>query len=232
MKKVIFALISFLFSTTIVSVAQEEAPQDSVKMPNDQIVINILSNTWLNAPSEITLMPVSIGAEVYAMTPLIGKNSALSLAIGFGVGVNNVHNNALPYDSIGITYFKQIAGGYEYIKNKFSSTYVDIPIEIRFRTKPNIKKRNFKVSLGGKFGYMITNYIKYSGDDFRTLTKKNVKFKEYNFSNVLPYRYGVFLRVGYGKVNGIINYTLSSFFEKNKGPDVIPVSVGLSFTIL
>ncbi len=232
MKKIIFTAISFMFSMSIVSVAQEEAVVDSVKMPNDQIVINILSNTWLNAPSEITLMPVSVGAEAYAMTPLIGRNSSFSLAIGFGVGINNIHNNSLPFDSIGITYFRQITGGYEYTKNKFSSTYVDIPIEIRFRTKPNIKKRNFKVSLGGKFGYMITNYIKYSGDDFRTLTKKSVKFKEYNFSNVLPYRYGVFLRVGYGKVNGIINYTLSSFFEKNKGPDVIPVSVGLSFTIL
>ncbi|MBI5538811.1 MAG: outer membrane beta-barrel protein [Bacteroidia bacterium] len=232
MKKIIFVLISLVFFVSLVSVAQDETPVDSLKMPNDQIVINILSNTWLNSPSDITLMPVSIGTEVYTMTPIIGKNSALSLAIGCGVGATNVHHNALPYDSLGVTYFRQIPGGYEYIKNKFTAAYIDIPIEVRFRTKPNIKKRNFKVALGGKFGYMISNYIKYSGDDFRVSSKKFVKFKEYNMSNTLPYRYGIFLRIGYGKINGIVNYTLSSLFEKNKGPDVIPVSFGLSFTIL
>jgi hypothetical protein len=232
MKKIIFATISLVFLTGLMSVAQEEAVPDTIKMPNDQIIVNILSNTWLNSPSEIKLMPVSVGAEVYMMSPIVGKNSSLSFAVGCGVGANNVHQNALPYDSLGVTYFKQIAGGYEYIKNKFTTAYIDVPIEIRFRTKPNIKKRNFKVSLGGKFGYMISNYIKYSGDDFRVSSKRNVKFKEYNLTNVLPYRYGVFLRVGYGKINGIINYTLSSLFEKNKGPDVIPLSFGFSFTIL
>ncbi|PIP55096.1 MAG: hypothetical protein COX07_01740 [Bacteroidetes bacterium CG23_combo_of_CG06-09_8_20_14_all_32_9] len=205
---------------------------DSLKMPNDQIVVNLLSNTWLNSPANMKLMPVSIGAEVYVMNPLIGKKSALSLAIGFGVGANNIHNNCLPYDSLEVTYFSQIPGNFEYEKNKITTAYVDIPVEIRFRTKPNIKNRNFKVALGGKFGYLISNYIKYRGEDFKTSSNKIVKFKEYNINNVLPFRYGAFLRVGYGKINFIVNYTLSSLFEKNKGPDVIPVSFGFSFTFL
>jgi len=213
---------------------------DTTKMPNDQIVVNVLSNTWLNAPDNMKLMPISIGAEIYAMTPVIGKKSSLSLAIGFGFGVNNIHNNSLPYNSIDntypynkdSTYFSPIPGGYNYTKNKITTAYVDIPIEFRYRTKPNFKKRNFKISLGGKFGYMISNYIKYCGEDFRNSTTKNVKFKEFNIDNITKFRYGAFIRIGYGKINAIINYTLSPLFEDNKGPEVVPVSFGLSFTFL
>lgn len=216
----------------ITSFAQNANNTDSVKMPNDMLVLNIVSNTWLNTPNNVKLMPVSIGSEVYYLTPVIGKNSVFSIAIGAGVGVNNIHNNSLPYDSLGITNFKPIPGGFEYEKNKISTAYIDIPLEIRFRTQPNIKKRNFKVALGGKFGYLISSYIKYSGEDFRVLSSKHVKFKEYNINNVIPYRYGVFLRVGYGKINFIVNYTLSQLFTNGKGPDVIPVSFGFSFTLL
>jgi len=232
MKKIFFILFIALNYSYINSDAQNIINSDSSKMPNDQLVINILSNTWLNSPSNIKLMPVSIGSEVYFMTPVIGKYSVFSIAIGAGVGVNNIHYNALPYDSMEITNFKPIPGGYEYEKNKITTSYIDIPLEIRFRTHPNIKKRNFKVALGGKFGYLISNYIKYSGEDFRILSNKHVKFKEYNINNVIPYRYGVFLRVGYGKINLIVNYTLSQLFTNGKGPDVIPVSFGFSFTLL
>lgn len=239
MKKIIMKtslIISIFFQFAIVfsSFSQNEIiiPDSTVKMPKDQLVLNILSNTWLNSPEKMELMPVSVGAEAYFMTTIIGKNSALGLAVGSGFGVNNFHNNCIPFDSLDVTYFKQIPGEYEYIKNKITTAYIDIPVEIRFRTKPNLKKRNFKVAIGGKVGYMISNYIKYKGEDFRAGSNKMVKFKEYNLNNIEPLRYGTYLRIGYGKMNLLINYTLSPLFEKNKGPDVIPVSFGFSFTLV
>jgi len=128
------------------------------------------------------------------------------------------------------SYFKPVPGGYNYYKNKISTSYLEVPLEFRFRTMPDIKKRNFKVTLGAKFGYLLSSYMKYSGEDFRNHSSKNVKFKEYRLSNILPYRYSAFLRIGYGKINFIVNYTFVPLFEKNKGPDCIPLSYGLSFT--
>ncbi len=232
----IFIFQNLIFSQELVSrdstSSNEMTTPDTTKMPNDQVIVNVLSNTWLNTPPDMKMMPVSVGAEAYYMSPVIGKNSSLSIALGVGIGVNNFHNNCIPYDSLDVTYFKQIPGEFEYIKNKITTAYVDIPLEIRFRTKPDLKKRNFKVAIGGKIGYMISNYIKYKGEDFRAGSNKMVKFKEYNLDNLLQYRYGTFLRLGYGKINLIVNYTLSSLFEKDKGPDVIPVSFGFSFTLL
>lgn len=237
--KTLFLNIAFL-GLFFSGFSQEITEPDSTKMPNDQIICNLLTNTLLNTPKDMKLMPVSVGVEVYGMTPIIGKKSSFSIAIGCGIGANNYHNNCIPYNSINNTYpynvdsiyFSQIPGDYEYIKNKLTTAYVDIPLEIRYRTKPNLKNRNFKVAIGGKFGYMISSYIKYKGEDFRALSSKTVKFKEYNIDNLYDFRYGAFLRVGYGKINFIINYTLSPLFEKDKGPDMIPVSFGFSFTLL
>lgn len=238
MKNLFIIIILISFSGCLNAFSQEITISDSLqtpdttKMPNDQIIFNVLSNTWLNSPKNIKLMPVSLGVEAYAMTPIIGKKSSFSIAIGFGVGANNIHNNSLPYDSLEVTYFSPIPGNYEYVKNKITTAYVDIPLEFRFRTKPNFKKRNFKIALGGKFGYLISNYIKYNGEDFRNSTSKYVKFKEFNVDNITKIRYGAFVRIGYGKINAIVNYSLSPLFEKDKGPDVVPVSFGLSFTLL
>lgn len=244
MGKIIFSsLLIFIilqysgFSQEIINTentsSNEMTAPDTTKMPNDQVIVNLLSNMLLNLPEGMKSMPVSVGAEAYFMSPLIGKKSSLSLALGLGIGVNNFHNNCIPFDSLEVTYFEQIPGEYEYIKNKITTAYIDIPIEIRFRTKPNLKNRNFKVAVGGKAGYLISSYLKYKGEDFRSAgSNKIVKFKEYNLDNILTYRYGTFLRLGYGKMNLIINYTLSSLFEKDKGPDLIPVSFGFSFTLL
>lgn len=234
MKTIILLTILSQFIFVSLCFSQDEiiVPDSSIKMPKDQFILNLLSNSLLNTPENMDMMPVSVGAETYYMSTLVGANSSLSVALGLGVGVNNYHNNCIPYDSVEVTYFKQIPGEYEYIKNKITTAYVDIPLEIRFKTKPNLKKRNFKVAIGGKVGYMISSYIKYKGEDFRTASNKMVKFKEYNLNNLVPLRYGTFLRIGYGKVNLLVNYTLSTLFEKNKGPDVVPVSFGFSFTLL
>jgi hypothetical protein len=46
---------------------------------------------------------------------------------------------------------------------------------------------------------------------------------------MLPYRYGVMTRIGFGKFNLTGYYALTSLFEENKGPDIIPFSIGFSF---
>jgi hypothetical protein len=233
MKNKLFILIIALIPFQ--GIAQEDIfdPGDTVRFQNDMLVVNLLSSTWLNAPEGVEMAPVSISSEFYYMFPLFGKNSNISMAAGLGVSCENYHNNSLPgLDSNDATVFTPHTGNHEYTKNKLSVSYIDIPLEFRFRTNPNEKKRSFKISLGFRGGYLVADYIKYVGEDFRTNTGKIVKFKEYRIENLSKIRYGAFARIGYGKVNLICNYTLSQFFEKDKGPEMVPLTFGLSFTIM
>ncbi len=199
---------------------------------NDILLIHLLNNTWLNNNSKVETMPVSIGVDVYAMKNILKKDKPFNLSIGIGVSVQNVHNNSLPYDSLQIIYFKPIPGGYQYTKNKFCESYIDVPIEINYLSRPDKRMRNFKLTVGGRFGYMISNFIKYTGEDFRNTTNEIVKFKEFRIDNVMKYRYGIYLRLIYGKIGLVANYSFTPLFEKNKGPDFTPFTYGFSFSIM
>ncbi len=199
---------------------------------NDIIVVNLLNNQWLNVKSPMKQMPVSLGIDLYVMKTLLKTNRTINFSVGFGVSSHNVHTNALPFDSLKNTYFKLIPPGYQYLKNKLTVNYFEIPLEINIVGKNDRRNRNLRVAIGGKGGYMLNNYIKYVGEDFRNLSSKVVKFKEYRLENIMRYRYGVYIRMSYGRFGVAASYLLTPVYEKTKGPNLIPFTYGFSFAII
>jgi len=227
-------IVSYLFlSLIMVEVfAQDDTTNvRSHNKKNDRITINLLNNQWQNIVSPMQQMPVSLGIDLYIFEQLLKKDRTFNISLGLGFSSKNFHNNSLPYDSLNITYFKLIPGGYEYTKNKLNITYIDVPLEIDFVTKSDKRNRNLKIAVGGIVGIMLTNYIKYVGEDFRNQSNQIVKFKEYRISNINPYHYGVYLRLNYGRLGIIGNYSLSPVFKENKGPNLITFSYGFSISI-
>ena len=78
----------------------------------------------------------------------------------------------------------------------------------------------FRFSIGGKIGYMVNNHIKF--------VSEGLKIKSYNIKDVNPLRYGVTARVGYKMYNLFVYYSLSTLFEKDKGTEMAPLSIGIS----
>lgn len=229
--KYIISIFALYFLTTIVKSQEDTTDNRFISKKNESIIINLLNNQWTQVKDPFTTMPVSFGIDIYALKQLLKKDHTFNISIGVGISNQNVHNNALPYDSLGITYFKPIPGGYEYTKNKFTTSYVDVPIEINIVSKSDKRNRNFKFALGSRFGLLISNYIKYVGEDFRNLSNHEVKFKEYRFDNLNPYRYGLYIRMNYGRIGLSANYSLSNVFTNEKGPDFIAFSYGVSISI-
>lgn len=73
-----------------------------------------------------------------------------------------------------------------------------------------------------KGGWLFQDHTKYKDED--------MKSKSYNLDHLNAFQYGLTARMGYSKlgVNGY--YALSGIFEKDKGPDLVPFSIGISFT--
>lgn len=230
MKYIAFVL-AFQFFVTNIKSQEDTTDYRFISKKNENIIINLLNNQWTQVKSPIEIMPISLGIDIYAYNQLLKKNRTFNVSLGIGISNQNIHNNALPYDSLGITYFKPIPGGYEYTKNKFSMSYIDIPLEINLVSKSDKRNRNFKFAFGGCIGLLISNYIKYVGEDFRNLSNHKVKFKEYRFDNLNPYRYGLYIRANYGRIGLTANYSLSKVFKNNKGPDFIRFSYGISMAI-
>jgi hypothetical protein len=211
----------------------------------DRIVFDIFSDIWMNAPGDsMTIKKVNRGANFYIMKEFPFGRSNFSFALGLGVGCQNLYSNATPVKSFidtsgtkiydGKTVFTKIPSFSPDLKqeinfknNKFTQIYLDIPLEFRYRMKNNA----FKFYLGGKIGLMLSNHTKYNGDDYsENYPTGNIRIKEYKIPNVNKYRYGLTVRVGWKWIQAYGYYSLSKLFKKDLGPEMYPISVGLTIS--
>lgn len=187
----------------------------------DHIVIEFTHNSWLETPRGVKVKAPGIGFNVYWQKDWRLGESSFSFSTGIGIGSDHVHSNARfieLVDSVTNASFTDLVpldGSYSYKKNKVQLTFVEIPVELRFKTK-----NNWRFYVGGKGGVMVSSHAKWVDD--------NGKYKDFNIPNFLPYRYGATLRLGKGKINFNGYYQLSPVFEKNKGVEIIPWSAGIS----
>lgn len=197
----------------------------------DRFISEIHWNYWLNSANDIQPEWYSRGANFSIMYDLELGESPFSIAPGIGFGFDNVyHNGYFAEDSAGTTQLRPYDDTIDYKRNKLSTVYLDVPLELRFRTKPNDKGNSFKIALGAKGGFLIANYTKYIGEgEAFGAPADDAKYKEYNVPNISTFRYGLTARIGYGPVNLSAFYSLSPLFDQDLGPQLTPISIGVSF---
>lgn len=196
----------------------------------DRLVLELNWNSWLNAPDGIEQRWFSRGMNVFFMYDLQFGESPLSIAPGLGIGTDNIYHNGMFQAADATTTLMPIPDSINFRSTKLNTTYFEVPLEIRFRTKPNDKGRSWKVGAGIRGGLLISNHTKYRGEGTTFgFTQDDVKYKEHNLPNLDNLRYGATFRVGYGPINVQAYYGLSSLFEAGQGPDLVPFHIGISF---
>src|SRR5690606_30868686 len=85
--------------------------------------------------------------------------------------------------------------------------------EIRYSTKPDDPARSFKISVGGRIGYMYDSFtkIKYKENSEVKQLKNKQDF------NLTKFRYGLTARIGVGNFSLFGYYNLTPLFEEGKG---------------
>jgi len=223
MNKIIL-FISILFISFSL-VAQNEVAEKMKK--SDKIVFNCFMDIWQNALKNAALEAYNPGISYSTFQDNPIGNSHFSIAYGLGFSFHNMYSASfLKYDSLWNSNFVEIDKDIKYKKNKHTFAYLNTPVELRYRAKG---KNSFKVSLGFNFGVLLQEHHKYIGDDFMIdKTKHTIKLKEYKHKNIEFYRYSVSARVGYKWFNIFGDYALNSIFKDGKGPNMYPISVGIS----
>ena len=115
----------------------------------------------------------------------------------------------------------------KFTKNKLNATYLQIPLLFEFRTNAKARKAfhfAFGVIGGYKLGSNLKQEYSFNGFDSEGKTKGHYQLNPFQ-------AYGTF-RMGYGKRFTVFaNYGLTPVFEKGKGPDLRPFTVGLYLPI-
>lgn len=161
-------------------------------------------------------------------------NSGFVFMPGIGLGLNH-----FKFDNDVTLGYSQDADGNNIVevadlegvdvkKSLLVANYIDIPVEIRFYTNPDDKKRSFNVSVGGRAGFRFSSHtkLKYSLND------ENIKEKNKRDFGLNRLRYGLTGRVGFGGFNLFYYHSLSEMFDE--GPagtvDTSNMTLGISFT--
>ncbi len=122
-----------------------------------------------------------------------------------------------------ITYDKRDPQQVGFDRNKLTTRFLTIPVALRFDFNPN-KKRGGHITIGAHAGYRLTSFFKtVRFDEGKRKTKLRDDFLLNNF------RYGAYVKVGYGKLNLFANYVITPLFRENTGPELNPFSFGLTF---
>ncbi len=224
MKK-IFALSLFAIIAITLSAQETETESGSVtKLKKaDRVVLDLFYDTWQGLPSGIEpgLLQPGIGITSFQDYPI--GNSNFAFAFGVGISVHNFYSNAfIAMDTNNVTQLLPLSTDLEYKVNKLTLTYLETPIEFRYRTKGVY---TFRFYAGFKLGYLLQEHTKYSGDD--PFSDGQIKYKEYKHKNFNNLRYGPTVRIGYRWFNLYASYNMTTLFKEDKGPQMYPISIGL-----
>ena len=100
-------------------------------------------------------------------------------------------------------------------KSMLTMTYIDIPLELRFSTKPEDPARSVKIAIGGRVGYLLGGHtkIRYKENGDWKKVKDNQTF------NLNPLRYSAHLKIYFGNFGIYGAYNFNTLFKEGKGPD-------------
>ena len=194
---------------------------------------NYLNNNYeLQLPNDGLFMELNTSKSVEFSINFAEKSfslykNRLGLVTGMGIKWNNYHfdNNIKLDPSLTPLGAENIdPDSINYAKNKLGVTYLTVPLLLEYQIPVGKKSKPIYLStgvIGGlKIGSRTKQEYSIAGKEYEDKTKEDF--------NLSPYTYAVTARLGYKNINVFANYSMVSLFEKNKGPELYPLTIGIS----
>lgn len=221
MKKVV-ALCSLLLAA--VTLTQAQSPASVVAHSRDFFVVQLSYDTWAGAPDSIRTGGLSRGFNFAFMYDFPFKEgSHLSVAPGLGISSSNIFFSDQAPQIGGSSPTLRFPSDSVYKHFKLATTYLEIPIELRYRQYADNANKGLKVGLGLKFGTLLSAHTK--GKKVLSGTKQ--VDKQSNKQYFGPWRVAATARIGWGNFSVFTAYSLTSLLEKSAGPTINPLQIGL-----
>jgi hypothetical protein len=148
----------------------------------------------------------NVGFDLVQMGVRFSPNFKIYLSGGFDWTLIRLRDNItiLPNQPV-LTYRND---DINYSKNRFSSSYLRIPLSFDFRTNENSEGKRAHFVFGPDGGFLLNGRVK-------QISHENGKQKvddDYHFTH---FRYGGFVRVGYGDMGIFAKYYFNDMFENS-----------------
>lgn len=150
------------------------------------------------------------------------KHIGITTGLGFEFSRYEFKNNTMLLSNADSTWGR-IDSIPVYDKNFLKTTYLQVPLLLDFTTA-SMESKSVSLAAGVVGGYRIGTKmkVKYHADGSKNKDRVKDDF------NVNPFKLAATARLSLGNTTLFATYSLTSLFEKGKGPEAYPVSVGLS----
>lgn len=187
-------------------------------------------NNTINLPAESDFMlPQLNNSFEFDINPLQFSipffNRYVGAVTGVGFSFNNyelVHNISLGVDTDGN--LTHSLSAVDYHKNRFKTFNLNIPLIIEFQIPMNKKDKRMFVGAGVIGTMSLSGKMKTIYTDGNSTVKYKDKSSNWPLSQ---FNYQATARFGYDDWYLFANYSMMPLFEKNKGPEIYPVSAGI-----
>ncbi|MDB5196314.1 MAG: hypothetical protein JWP88_685 [Flaviaesturariibacter sp.] len=228
-------LTNTLFAQSDSVVKKEILTSRALPRGNDHFMIQFGYTQWAGKPDTLKTTGIPRSLNVYFMLNFpFRTNRHLSAAIGAGIGSDALYfkNTALGIAGNTPTIrFTNAADTNHFKKTKLSTTYVEVPVELRFIANPDDDKKSIKAALGIKVGAMLNAHTKN-----KTLVNKggttinDYKQKEFSKKFFNQNRLVATARIGLGHWSLFSTYQITTLFKEGLGPVVRPFTIGLNIS--
>ena len=193
-------------------------------------------NNYLTADNKIDvplgyefLDPKFTASKVFSLN-LIEQNINLiknkfGIVTGLGIQWNNyfLANNAyISGDSNVVTGGFDVVNKDNYSKSKLTTTFINVPLIFEYQTNPKHNSKSFHVNAGAVLEVRIGSHTKIVVEN-----PSKQKIKNSDDFHLNPIRLDLTAGIGYGIINLVGTYSLTTLFKEQKGPQLYPVSVGI-----
>ncbi len=242
MKKLLFTrrMLCIVLALTTVSAASAQEKKKLGGFTNrtgDHFMLQLTSDHWTGTPDSIKsrMTGIARGANVYVMLDQRFKgNPKWSVAFGVGVGTSNMYfknlvvdiksrTNKLPFNNVdSINHFK---------KYKLATTFLEIPLELRYTFNPEKESKSIKAALGVKVGTLLNvhtkgkNLLDKNGSAVNSYTAKETGKGFFNST-----RLAATARVGYGNFSLFGSYQFNNIFKDGVAADMKLFQIGINFS--
>lgn len=191
----------------------------------DQFYLGVTHSLLTNKPQGLSQRSISVGTSFGLLRDIpLNKQRTFSIAPGAGLAFYNLRHNLVLVDKQ--TKEFQIESNVD--KNVQNLMYVEIPLEIRWRTSKVHSHKFWRVYTGVKYSYLLNSTTKYNGNLGNVDIKKNDLVSKSNL--------GVYVSAGFNTWNLYAYYGFKPLYTKGvinqNDANFNMVNLGLMFYIL
>ncbi|HRF26048.1 MAG TPA: outer membrane beta-barrel protein [Ferruginibacter sp.] len=238
MRKVLLICLALVSCTAAFSQTTKDKKKFNIgNRAGDHLMLQISSDNWIGTADSVksNMKGFSRGLNLYFMLdrPFKG-NPRISAALGLGVSTSHMFFERMAVDIAANTQtlpFYNLDTLNHYKKYKLSTAYLELPVELRFTSRPDLPNKSFKAAIGIKAGTMLSAHTK--GKIFRDKNGnvindaiQKTSSKRF-FTNT---RLTATARVGMGNFTLFGAYSFTNIFKDQVAPETRLLQVGITFS--